>query len=103
MYAACDEASEVGKGPARGGREAGHRAAGGARPAGDADRSQRHPGAHHRVGAAQPGRARLGGSPMSTGKMYGIVTGRLRRLLATVKENAAALPDISAEQSVLEQ
>jgi hypothetical protein len=39
---------------------------------------------------------------MTTGKEYGTKTGKLRRLLVTVAENAAALPDVSVERAVLE-
>lgn len=37
------------------------------------------------------------------GDVYGSVTGKLRRLLVTLAENADALPDITAERHVLEQ
>jgi len=36
-------------------------------------------------------------------KNFGAVTGRLRRILVAVVENAALLPDVSAERSTLEQ
>jgi len=36
------------------------------------------------------------------GKIFGAITGRLRRILVAAIENASLLPDISAERSVLE-
>jgi hypothetical protein len=40
---------------------------------------------------------------MNTAKRFGTETGNLKRLLVTAAENAALLPDITAERAVLEQ
>jgi hypothetical protein len=40
---------------------------------------------------------------MTTGKQFGATTGSLRRLLVAMAENAATLPDVTVEKTVLEQ
>lgn len=40
---------------------------------------------------------------MNTAKQFGAATGNLRRLLVAMTENAATLPDVTAERNILEQ